>query len=64
MIDNLSFTYTGNRVTKITDAVTSGPLYAGAFHFMDGADKPAEYLYDANGNLKKDYNKKNSGNPI
>ena len=58
MIDNLSFTYTGNRVTKITDAVTSGPLYAGAFHFMDGADKPAEYLYDANGNLKKDYNKK------
>ena len=59
LIDNLDYnTYNGNQVTKITDAVTPGPLYAGAFHFMDGANVAVEYTYDANGNLKKDYNKK------
>ncbi|MDO5665166.1 MAG: DUF6443 domain-containing protein [Bacteroidia bacterium] len=59
LIDNLTYnTYDGNKVTKITDAVTPGPLYAGAFHFMDGANVAVEYTYDANGNLKKDYNKK------
>ena len=59
LIDNLTYnTYDGNRVTKITDAVTPGPLYAGAFHFMDGANVAVEYAYDTNGNLKKDYNKK------
>ena len=59
LIDNLAYnTYNGNQVTKITDAVTPGPLYAGAFHFMDGANVAVEYTYDANGNLKKDYNKK------
>ncbi len=59
LIDNLTYnSYNGNQITKITDAVTPGPLYAGAFHFMDGADVAVEYTYDANGNLKKDYNKK------
>jgi len=59
MIDDLTYnTYNGNQVTKITEAVTPGPLYAGAFHFMDGANVAVEYTYDANGNLKKDYNKK------
>ena len=33
-------------------------LAAAAFHFMDGANVAVEYTYDANGNLKKDYNKK------
>ncbi|HHV64190.1 MAG TPA: RHS repeat-associated core domain-containing protein, partial [Peptococcaceae bacterium] len=58
-MDNLTCnTYDGNRITKITDAVTPGALYAGAFHFMDGVNVAVEYTYDANGNLKKDYNKK------
>jgi hypothetical protein len=33
-------------------------LYNGAFHFIDGANVAPEYVYDKNGNLKKDYNKK------
>lgn len=59
LIDNLTYnTYTGNQITKITDAVNPVPHYAGVFHFMDGANLAVEYIYDANGNLKKDYNKK------
>ncbi len=57
LIDDLTYTYTGNQLIKVTDAV-SGPLYNGAFHFMDGADVATEYVYDKNGNLTKDYNKK------
>ena len=57
LIDDLAYTYTGNQLTKVTDAV-SGPLYNGAFHFMDGANVATEYVYDKNGNLTKDYNKK------
>jgi RHS repeat-associated protein len=57
LIDNLSYAYTGNQLTKVTDAV-NGPLYNGAFHFMDGANVATEYVYDKNGNLIKDYNKK------
>ncbi len=57
LIDDLAYTYTGNQLIKVTDAV-SGPLYNGAFHFMDGADVATEYVYDKNGNLTKDYNKK------
>ena len=33
LIDNLSFDYNGNQLLKVTDAVTSGPNYSGAFHF-------------------------------
>jgi hypothetical protein len=57
LIDNLTYAYSGNQLTKVTDAV-SGPLYNGAFHFMDGADAATKYVYDKNGNLTKDYNKK------
>ena len=57
LIDNLTYAYTGNQLTKVTDAV-NGPLYNGAFHFMDGANVATEYVYDKNGNLIKDYNKK------
>ena len=38
------------------DAV-SGPYYAGAFHFRDGADEDLEYEYDENGSMTKDLNK-------
>ena len=56
LIDNLDYTYNGNQLTKVDDAV-KGPYYAGAFHFVDGARASVEYTYDANGNMVKDLNK-------
>ena len=56
LIDNLSYGYSGNQLLKVDDAV-SGPYYAGAFHFVDGADESVEYTYDANGNMVSDKNK-------
>ena len=56
-IDNLTFTYSGNQVTKIEDSVTD-PTYSGVYNFMDGASQSNEYTYDKNGNLTKDLNKK------
>lgn len=57
LIDNLTFTYTGNQVTRIEDSVTD-PTYSGVYNFMDGASQSNEYTYDKNGNLTKDLNKK------
>jgi RHS repeat-associated protein len=57
LIDNLTFAYTGNQVTKIEDSVTD-PTYSGVYNFMDGASQSNEYTYDKNGNLTKDLNKK------
>ena len=56
LIDNLSYDYNGNQLTKVDDTV-SGPYYAGAFHFVDGTKEATEYSYDANGNMVKDKNK-------
>ena len=56
LVDDLSFTYNGNQLIKADDAV-SGPYYAGAFHFRDGADEDLEYEYDENGSMTKDLNK-------
>ena len=56
LIDNLDYTYNGNQLTKVDDAV-KGPYYASAFHFVDGARASVEYAYDANGNMVKDLNK-------
>lgn len=56
LIDDLTFTYNGNQVTKVDDTV-SGPFYNGAFHFVDGSDVQTEYTYDKNGNMTKDLNK-------
>lgn len=56
LIDNLTFTYNGNQVTKVEDAV-SGPFYSGAFHFVNGSGATTEYTYDQNGNMTKDLNK-------
>ena len=54
--DNLSFTYTGNQVTKVEDAAND-PTYYNAFNFKDGASQENEYTYDKNGNMTKDLNK-------
>lgn len=56
VIDDLDYTYIGNQLEKVDDAV-KGPYYAGAFHFVDGANEDVEYTYDANGNMTKDANK-------
>ena len=55
-IDDLTYEYNGNQVTKIADKV-SGPYYKDAMHFVDGADAEIEYEYDKNGCMTKDLNK-------
>ncbi|MEA4918735.1 RHS repeat-associated core domain-containing protein, partial [Proteiniphilum sp.] len=57
LMDNLTCTYAGNRLTKVTDAVTTPITYQGAFHFVDRANVANEYTYDYNGNLTKDLNR-------
>ena len=56
-IDNLTYTYTGNRLAKVTDAVTTPVTYQGAFHFVDRANTADEYAYDTNGNITRDLNR-------
>ena len=56
LIDNLTFIYAGNQVTRIDDSVND-PTYNGAFNFVDGASQSNEYTYDPNGNMTKDLNK-------
>ena len=53
LIDDLSYKYSGNQLIKVDDkeSQTDG--------FSDNGSKVAtEYFYDANGNMKKDLNKK------
>ena len=56
LVDNLSYEYYGNQVTRVTDAV-SGPYYKNAMHFVDGADEKVEYEYNKNGAMTKNLNK-------
>lgn len=56
LIDNLTFTLSGNQLTRVDDAVTAS-AYNGGFEFKDGVKQANEYAYDANGNLTKDLNK-------
>ena len=56
LIDNLTFSYTGNQVTRIDDSGIV-PSYSGAFNFVNGVSQSGEYTYDKNGNLTKDLNK-------
>ena len=50
-MDNLTYTYSGNQLTKMEDATNNT---AG---FKNGASTSNEYTYDNNGNLTKDSNK-------
>ena len=51
LIDNLTYTYSGNQLTRVDDATGN------AAGFSNGASTADEYTYDNNGNLTKDSNK-------
>ena len=51
LADNLTYTYSGNRITKVEDATGN------AAGFKNGSTATTEYTYDNNGNLTKDSNK-------
>ena len=55
-IDNLSLSYDGNLLKKVTDDAV-GIHYTGAFDFVDGADLETEYTYNGNGAMTSDANK-------
>ncbi|MBI9036452.1 MAG: RHS repeat-associated core domain-containing protein, partial [Bacteroidales bacterium] len=59
MLDDLSYTYQGNRLLGVNDAVADNP---GMHDFADNGSEytpggPAEYFYDENGNMTRDNNK-------
>ena len=57
MIDNLTMTLNGNQLTSVNDAATAPPFNNG-FEFKDNSKQATEYIYDDNGNLTKDLNKR------
>lgn len=57
IIDNLSLTYNANQLEAVNDEVTDAACHNN-FEFKDKAKQSIEYIYDANGNLTQDLNKK------
>ena len=53
IIDQLTYSYDGNRLRKVEDAAN----FDGTEDFKDNIDAAEEYLYDENGNMSKDKNK-------
>ena len=56
VLDNLTYTLDGNRVTRVDDASTA-TAYNNGFAFKDAVKQADEYAYDKNGNLTQDLNK-------
>jgi RHS repeat-associated protein len=54
LMDKLTYTYVGNQVTRIDDAVANVDTEEG---FKENTKEDGEYEYDANGNMVKDANK-------
>ena len=57
LIDDLTMTLNGNKLTTVNDAATASP-YNNGFEFKDNSKLSTEYTYDDNGNLTKDLNKR------
>ena len=55
VLNNLTFSYTGNQLKTVNDAVSATPGY-GSEAFADRAKLALEYLYDKNGNMTWDAN--------
>ena len=55
-IDNLTISYNGNQLVKVTDAAEA-LNYSDALDFHDGDDTACEYDYDSNGALTRDSNR-------
>ena len=56
LIDNLTFTLNGNRLTRVGNAATTS-AYNNGIEFKDATKQANEYAYDANDTLTKDLNK-------
>ena len=58
-VDYPEITYNGNRPTRIDDNDYSLTYpYNGGYHFIDYVQQDGEYLYDQNGNMTQDLNKR------
>lgn len=55
LVDNLTYTLSGNQLNRVDDAATAS-AYNNGFEFKDGVKQANEYTYDNNGNLTKDLN--------
>ena len=55
LIDNLAYTYSGNRVTSIKD--TGSAAYSSDFRYSNGTNNTYTYTYDASGRTTKDTSK-------
>ena len=53
--DNLTYTYTGNQLQKVSDAGNGG--WSKGLDFRDGSNSGNDYTYDGNGNMISDQNK-------
>ena len=56
LIDNLSFSYIGNQLSVVNDAVSNIP-YSLSHDFKNYTSQSSEYTYDLNGNQTKDLNR-------
>jgi RHS repeat-associated protein len=56
LMDNLNYTYTGNQLTRVDDAIARNTAEEG-FKEATQSTSGSDYGYDANGNLIKDLNK-------
>ena len=54
LVDNLSYTYTGNQLTGLTESILANP---GGNIYLSGSSTAGTYTYDKNGNMINDSRK-------